>query len=106
MKSKLFKMLPVIAAMLLVSAPAFAQDGGGDGGHGLMGLGIGLAMGLSVLGSGLAQGRLGGSAMESMARNPQVAGDIRTSMLIGMAFPESLVLFSFAIAFLLLGKIA
>jgi len=54
----------------------------------------------------MGQGKLGGSALEGMARNPAAGGDIRTSMLLGMAFPESLVIFAFAISFLLLNKLA
>ena len=102
MKSKLNTIVPAIA-LALVSSPAFADDGGGVGMG--AGLGAGLAVGLAALGSGMGQGRLGGSALEGMARNPQAMGDIRTSMILGMAFPESLVLFAFGIAFLLLGKL-
>ena len=71
----------------------------------VVGLGAGLAMGLAVLGSGLGQGKIAASGLEGMARNPQAGGDIRTAMLLGLAFPESLVLFALAIAFLLQGKI-
>ena len=82
MTSKLYKVLPLAVALLMFSAPALAQDGGADF-KGGVGLGAGLAM----------------------ARNPQAGGDIRTAMLLGLAFPESLVLFALAIAFLLQGKI-
>lgn len=102
MKSVLFKVLPVVAALLLISNPALAA-GDAAPGAGYIGIGVGLAMGLGVLGAGLGQGRIASSAMEGMARNPQAGGDIRTAMLIAMAFPESLVLFAFAIAFLLIG---
>jgi F-type H+-transporting ATPase subunit c len=102
MKSKL-QTIPAATVLLLASSPAFAQDGGGVGLG--AGLGAGLAVGLAALGSGMGQGRLGGSALEGMARNPAAGGDIRTSMLLGMAFPESLVIFAFAISFLLLNKL-
>lgn len=108
MSKKLITALPVMVALFVLSNPALAEGGAAaaaGGGSGMIGLGAGLAVGLAALGSGLGQGRLGGSAMEGMARNPEAGGDIRTSMLIGLAFPESLVLFCFAIAFLLLGKI-
>ncbi len=107
MKSKLFKMLPVMAALLVVSMPALAnpEAAGAGSGYGMIGLGAGLAVGLAALGSGMGQGRIASGAMDGMARNPQAGGDIRTAMLIALAFPESLVLFSFAISFLLLGKI-
>ena len=104
MKSTLIKLLPVVAALLLISNPALADEAASasSSSAGYIGIGAGLAMGLGVLGSGLGQGRIADSAMQGMARNPQVSGDIRTSMLIAMAFPESLVLFAFAIAFLLI----
>ena len=104
MTSKLYKVLPLAVALLMFSAPALAQDGGADF-KGGVGLGAGLAMGLAVLGSGLGQGKIAASGLEGMARNPQAGGDIRTAMLLGLAFPESLVLFALAIAFLLHGKI-
>ena len=107
MKSML-KTLPVMAALLLISAPALAEDtaaAAAGGGAGLVGLSAGIAIGLAALGAGLGQGRIAGSAMEGMARNPQAGGDIRTAMLIALAFPESLVLFAFAISFLLDGTL-
>ena len=104
MKFTLLKILPVMAALLLVSMPAFAQEhaAAAVSGQGLLGLGAGFAVGLAALGCGIGQGRVAGSAMDGMARNPQTSGDIRTSMLIALAFPESLVLFAFAISFLIL----
>jgi len=103
--SKLKTILPATIALLVFPSLAFAEDtvaatGGGD--NGLVGLGAGLAVGLAALGCGLGQGRLAGEAMSGMARNPGASGDIRTSMMLGLAFPESLVLFSFAIAYLLI----
>lgn len=105
MKSKLFKVLPVVAALLVFSAPAFAQDGGADSGKGLIGLGAGLIMGLGILGAGMGQGKIGSSALEGMARNPQAGGDIRGAMILSMVFPESLVILGFVIAILLQGKL-
>ena len=46
------------------------------------------------------------TALEGIARNPQAAGKVQTPMIIGLAMIESLVLFSFVIAFLIQGKIA
>ena len=107
MNSKLTTVLPVMVILLMFSGAAFAEAGaaasGGDGG--LIGLGAGLAVGFAALGCGIGQGILAGGSISGIARNPQVSGDIRTSMMIALAFPESLVLFCFAIAFLLLGKI-
>lgn len=96
--------LPVAIALLAVSTSAVAQDGG-DYSTGYIGLGVGLIMGLAVLGGGLAQGNAAKGALEGISRNPQAAGKIQTPMLIALAFIESLVIFGFVIAFLLLGKI-
>lgn len=107
MKSML-KTLPVAAALLLISTPAFAEGAlstASQSDPGLVGFGAGFAIGLAALGSGLGQGRIAASAMDGMARNPQAGGDIRTAMLIALAFPESLVLFAFAISFLLIGAL-
>ena len=108
MKSML-KTLLAAAVLLLISTPAFAEGGALStapaSDPGLVGFGAGFAIGLAALGSGLGQGRIAGSAMEGMARNPQAGGDIRTAMLIALAFPESLVLFAFAISFLLIGTL-
>ena len=101
---KFSTILSAMVAMFLFSSAAFAADAAA-GGHGWDYLAAGIAVGMAALGCGLAQGRLAGSALEGMARNPSAAGDIRTSMMIALAFPESLVLFAFAVAFAALGKI-
>jgi F-type H+-transporting ATPase subunit c len=98
------RVLPLVVAGLLVSTPAYAADGAVDP-KGYIGLGAAFAVGLAALGAGIGQGRIAGSAMEGMARNPAAGGDVRTAMLIALAFPESLVLFAFVIAFILQGKI-
>jgi F-type H+-transporting ATPase subunit c len=78
-------------------------------GVGLYLLGLALAVGLglpiAVIGASLGQGRAIASAMEGMARQPEMAGRIQTGMIIGLAFIESLVLFSFVTFFLLQGRL-
>lgn len=70
-------------------------------GYGTMGAGIGA--GLAVLGAGIGIGRIGGSAMESMARQPEVAGKLQTGMLIASALIEGVALFAVAVCFLIAG---
>ena len=62
-------------------------------GAGLAKLGGGLGAGLAAIGAGLGIGRIGGSAMEAIARQPEAAGDIRTNMIIAAALVESVSLF-------------
>jgi F-type H+-transporting ATPase subunit c len=56
----------------------------------IMFLGVAIAIGLPALGSALAQGRATAGAMEGIARQPEAAGDIRTTLLIALAFIEAL----------------
>ncbi|GEM_PF-187371 len=68
-------------------------------------LGIGLAMGLAVLGGGIGQGLAANGALNGMARQPEFAGKIQTGMIIGLAFIESLIIFTMIICFMLSGKL-
>ncbi|HTL97585.1 MAG TPA: ATP synthase F0 subunit C [Holophagaceae bacterium] len=58
-----------------------------------------VALGLAALGGGIGMGTAIGSACEGIARNPQASGTIRTTMILGLAFIESIVLYVFALAF-------
>ena len=57
-----------------------------EGGYGTIGIGIG--MGLAILGAGLGIGRIGGSAVDAIARQPEAGGNIATQMLISAALIE------------------
>jgi len=67
-------------------------------------LGAGIGAGLAVVGAGLGIGRIGGSAMEAMARQPEVAGKVQTGMLIAAALIEGATLFAIAVCFLIAGN--
>ena len=55
-------------------------------------LGAALGAGLAVIGAGLGIGKIGGSAMEAIARQPEASGDIRMSMIIAAALIEGVAL--------------
>ena len=63
------------------------------------GLAMALAIGLAAMGGGLGQGRAVAAALEGICRNPNSAGKVLVPMLLGLAFVESLVIFSLIIAF-------
>lgn len=63
-------------------------------------LGAALAMGLGAIGPGIGIGLIGAKAMEAMGRNPEVTGTIQTNMILGIAFAESIAIFSLVIALL------
>jgi F-type H+-transporting ATPase subunit c len=58
-----------------------------------------LGYGLATLGPGIGLGILIGKAVESMARQPEAAGMVRTTMFIGIAVVEALALLAFVLAF-------
>jgi len=60
---------------------------------------------MAALGSALGQGNAAARAMEGIARQPEASGEIRTSLLLAMAFMEALTLFSFVIAILMWTKL-
>jgi F-type H+-transporting ATPase subunit c len=68
-----------------------------DNSKGLAGIGAGLA----AIGAGLGVGRIGGSAMEGIARQPEAAGKIQTQMLIIAALIEAVALFAAVICLLI-----
>lgn len=72
-------------------------------GYGL--IGAGLAGGLAVLGAGIGIGRIGGSAVEGIARQPDATARIQTAMIISAALIEGAALFVAVIAFLIQGKV-
>ena len=68
---------------------------------GLAAIGAGIAV-LTGLGAGIGIGKIGGSAMEAIGRQPSAIGDIRTSMLIMAALVEGTALFGIVVCFLVL----
>jgi F-type H+-transporting ATPase subunit c len=80
---------------------AMLQEQVSDGGVGLSNLGKALGAGATVIGAGLGIGRIGGSMTESMARQPEIAGNIQTAAIILAALIEGAALFSLVIAFLI-----
>ena len=108
MKKTLLRLLSAIAP-LLVASTAFAQDTGSAANEfdakalGLIAAGVGL--GLAAFGGALGQGRAAAAALSGIARNPNASGKLFVPMILGLALIESLVLYSFVMAFVILGKI-
>ena len=59
-----------------------------------------IAMGLAVIGAGIGIGQIGGKAMESIARQPEAVGDIRSNMILMAALIEGAALIAIIVAFL------
>ncbi len=66
-------------------------------------IGAGLVFGLGAIGPGVGLGYMIGKAVEAMARQPEAAGTVRTTMFIGIGVIEAIALFGFVLAFVLSG---
>ncbi|MEB2321702.1 MAG: ATP synthase F0 subunit C [Sorangiineae bacterium] len=95
-----------------MASTAFAQEAAAKAGsnafdtQSVAALGASIAIGLAVFGGAMGQGRAAAAALEGISRNPGAAGRIQTPMILGLALIESLVLFAFAIAYLLQSKVS
>jgi F-type H+-transporting ATPase subunit c len=103
-------------ALLVLAAPAFAQQAGPDipadvtaeqaanirnaTPGGFMNLGAAVGAGLVMLGAGFGIGRIGGQAVEGMSRQPEAAGNIQTAMLISAALIEGATFFALIVCML------
>ena len=65
-------------------------------------LGAALGAGLAAIGAGIGIGKIGGSAMEAIARQPEASNDIRTNIIIIAALVEGVALFAVVVCFLAL----
>ena len=65
-------------------------------------LGAALGAGLAAIGAGIGIGKIGGSAMEAIARQPESVNDIRTNMIIIAALVVGVALFAVVVCFLAL----
>ena len=64
-----------------------------------------ISIAFSTIGPAMGQGKTAAAAMESIARQPDAAGDIRSSLIISMAMMEALTIYGLLIAFILVAKV-
>ncbi len=111
MHKLLTMMLVAFAGLCVFACPtAMAAPGGPAGGlllaqSELVGLGAGLAAGLGAIGAGIGIGRVGGDAVQSIARQPEMAGRIFINMILIAALVEGVALASVVVSFMCLAKI-
>lgn len=80
----IIKDLKIMISALLLAAEGLAQ------------LGCGIGAGIATIGAGLGIGKIGGSAMDAIARQPEATGKIQTNMILTSAFVEGCALFAIA----------
>jgi len=84
--------LLAVAAFVAMSVPAMAQEAGGD--QALVNLTGAAGAGIVMLGAAFGIAKIGAAAVESMARQPEVAGDIRGAMIVAAALIEGATFFA------------
>jgi F-type H+-transporting ATPase subunit c len=101
------KMLRIVGLVLFVflmsagfacaQAPSTSLFSGGS-------IGAGLGAGITIIGAGYGFGRIGSAALESMARQPEVAGRVQTAMIVIAALLEGATFFALVVCILVVGK--
>ncbi|MEM6733698.1 MAG: ATP synthase F0 subunit C [Myxococcota bacterium] len=89
----------------LSSSLAFADAHEGHSPLGMMYLALAIGIGLAAAGGAYGQGRAASAALEGIARNPNASDKVFVPMILGLAFIESLVLFTWVLMFLMNGSI-
>ena len=87
---------------LAMATVAFAAEGDAASSFGLAAAGIALGIGLAAAGGAIGQGAAIRAACEGTARNPDASGKISQSLILGLAFIESLVIYALLVALILL----
>jgi F-type H+-transporting ATPase subunit c len=94
--NRLLRIIALSVFVVLVASPVMAQAADATAGAGGFGINFGAAFGagMIILGAGLGIGKIGAAAVESMARQPEVAGSVQTAMLIAAALIEGATFFA------------
>jgi F-type H+-transporting ATPase subunit c len=105
MTEKMFRLATVSFGVLLLSAsPLLAADTPGTGNFYGTAVGCGIGCALTLVGAGFGFGKIGASALESMARQPEVAGQVSASMITIAALLEGATFFSLIVCIILAFK--
>ena len=112
MKKTVSFMLLALCLVFLLAPAVFAQEAAAAGPdeakmkyYGIAALACGLAIGIAALGTGIGQGLGLKGATEGIARNPGASGKITTTLIIGLAMIESLVIYGLVVALILVFKL-
>jgi F-type H+-transporting ATPase subunit c len=89
----------VFAVLLLAASPVFAQGGAAAGDSGLKTIGYVLGMGIASGLCGIGQGRAASGAAEAIARNPGARAGINLALILGLAFIESLAIYTLLVVY-------
>jgi F-type H+-transporting ATPase subunit c len=92
----------VVVVLLLMATPALAQvTSPGTEVFSGAAVGAGIGAGITMIGAGYGFGRIGSAALESMARQPEIAGRIQTAMIVIAALLEGATFFALVVCVLM-----
>lgn len=91
----------VALALVAIASPVFAQEAAATNDVPWGKIGAAIALAFAAFGGALGQARATSAALSGMARNPGAAGNIRTTLIIGLALIESLVIYVLITFFLI-----
>lgn len=94
----------VVGVLLVMATPALAQEPSTTVLSGAA-IGAGLGAALTMIGAGYGFGRIGSAALESMARQPEVAGRVLTGMIIIAAILEGATFFALIVCIIMVGNV-
>jgi F-type H+-transporting ATPase subunit c len=96
----------VLVLMFVLVSPAMAAEGDTPASVSFGGaaVGAGLGAGIAIVGAGYGFGRIGSAALESMARQPEVAPRIQTAMIVIAALLEGATFFALIVCIILQGR--
>jgi F-type H+-transporting ATPase subunit c len=100
-----FGLMTVLFTAMTALAQTQAAPADAGVGRGLAYIGAGIGFGIAAGLCGIGQGRVAAAACEGMARNPGAYNRIQVALFIGLAFIETLVLFSFVIVYMHFGAL-
>jgi F-type H+-transporting ATPase subunit c len=89
----------MVLSALCFAVPAFAQGGATSNSTNWVAVAAGISMAIASAGCGLGQGRAAAAATEGIARNPSARAGIQVALIIGLAFIESLAIYTLLIIF-------
>ncbi len=93
--------MALVAAVVSMSSFAFAADGSSGNVAGTI-VAAAIGLGIAALGVGVGQGLAVSKTVEAAGRNPECTGKVQTLMIIGLAFLETVVIYSLTVALLLM----
>ena len=102
---KIFTLTCVLLSSLDLAAPAYAASGAvqaPDNTLGLKALAAGIAIGIAAAGGAIGMGLATAKAAEGISRQPEAAGKIRTSLMLGLVFIETAIIYALLVVILII----